>query len=243
MMVCGIIVGYVFFGNLALDQYGRKTIVTNILNIVIPMSLGIILTIVFAPLHTESLRKKRESALRNQFRDLLDSLVTSIASGKNIQDSFIVSLTDLKMQHSEKAYIIQEVETIIQGTENSLNLEDLLIDFGIRSGIKDIVNFGVTFQTCHRKGGNIKHVLLKTHEIISNKMKMEEELQTKISSNVNEQYIMLVMPVVIVGLIKFGNETMAQNYADITGVITSIVAIIIFITAFLVGRKLAQVEI
>jgi len=243
MMVCGCVAGYVFFGNLALDEYGRKTTLTYILNVVIPVSLGLILTFVYAPIQTQNLKEKRDAQLRSQFRDLLDSLVNSLTSGKNVQGAFESALTDLRMQHSEKAYIVKEVEIILSGINNNIAIENLLIDFGQRSGMRDVTNFGITFQTCYRTGGNIKTVVIKTNEIIGSKMQMEEELITKVSGNVKEQYLMLVMPVVIIGLIKSGNSTMAANYASPTGIITSIVALAIFVGAYLVGRKLVTVEI
>lgn len=242
-MACGIIVGYVFFGNLMLDEYGQSTFLTGILNIVIPLTCGIILVVVYTPMQVASLKKKRDATLKTQFRDLLDSLVNSITSGKNVQDAFADALSDLKQQYSETAYIVKEVELIVSGIHNNINIEDLIMDFGRRSNIKDIVNFGITFQTCYRKGGNIKQVLIKTNEIISSKMQMEEELITKVSSNVNEQYLMLVMPVIIVAVIKAGNTSMRQNYASPVGIVTSIIAIFIFVGAFLVGRKLVEVDI
>lgn len=100
MMVVGAVVGYVFFGNLALDEYGRKTALTNILNVVIPLLLGIVLTAVYAPIQTSHLKKKRDALLKVQFRDLLDSLVNSLTSGQNVQNAFASAQVDLKMQLS-----------------------------------------------------------------------------------------------------------------------------------------------
>lgn len=243
MMACGGVVGYVFFGNLALDEYGRKTMLTYILNAVIPALLGLVLTVVYAPVQRKNLKKKRDAVLRNQFRDLLDCLANSLASGKNVQGALQDALTDLRMQHSAKAYIVDEVQLMINGMKNNIGIENLLIDFGQRSGIEDITNFGITFQTCYRKGGNIKQVVIKTNEIISSKMQMEEELRTKISANVNEQYLMLVMPVFIVGVVKGGNAAMAANYASPVGIATSMVCLGIFIGAYLIGCKIVEVKV
>lgn len=243
MMLIGCVVGYVFFGNLALDEYGRKTVVTYILNIVIPLIMGIVLVRVYTPIQTRNLKKKRDNLIKSQFRDLLDSLVNSLTSGKNVQNSFEAALVDLRMQHSQNAYIVNEVEIMISGMNNNIGIENLLIDFGRRSGIEDITNFGITFQTCYRKGGNIKQVVIKTNEIIGSKMQMEQELITKISGNVNEQYLMLVMPVIIVGVVKAGNATMAANYASPVGIVTSFISLAIFVGAYLVGCKLVDVKI
>lgn len=241
--VVGVAVSYVFYGNLALDDYGNPTTTTMILNIVILGVCGLAAGIFFLPIREKALLEKRRKQLRNQFRDLLDSLVTSINAGQNITDAFSSAYEDMRTQHGEDSYIAREVSTILGGIVNNANIEDMILDLGERSGLDDISSFGTTFQTCYRKGGNIKDIMTSTHEVISSKMKIEEEITTKLSSNTNEQYIMLVMPVVIVAVIKNMGSGATNQYATPTGIVTTTVCIAIFIAAFLIGRKISQINV
>lgn len=241
--IVGGIVGYVFFGNLALDAENNPTFMTMILNVVVVTTAGSLAGHFFLPMRADQMRERRLKEVRSQFRDLLDSLVTSVNSGKNITNAFSDAAKDLKIQYSEDACILQELAVILTGIEHNINIEKLLLDFGSRTGIQDIINFGITFETCYRKGGNIKNVLTKTHELISNKMQMEEEIKTKLASTTNEQYIMLVLPVVIVAVIKLLSEDMAANYASPSGIVVTIFSIAIFIGAYLLSVRISKIEV
>lgn len=239
----GGIVGYVFFGNLALDEEGKATTMTLILNILVVCTLGGLAGWFFLPMRAEHLKEKRRKQLRVQFRDLLEALVTSLNSGKNITTAFRDAENDLKLQYPDDAYIIQEIQVINAGIQHNMSAEQLLLDFGNRSGIRDIVDFAATFETCYRKGSNIKVVMMKTYDLINNKMQMEEEIKTKISAATNEQYIMLVMPVVITAVIKMMSSEMAANYASPSGIVVTVISIAIFVGAYLVGVKISKIEV
>lgn len=239
----GGIVGYVFFGNLALDEEGRATVITLVLNLVIVCAAGGLAGWFFLPMRAEQLKEKRRKQLRMQFRDLLEALVTSLNSGKNVTIAFRDAENDLKLQYSDEAYIIQEIQVINAGIDHNMSAEQLLLDFGGRSGIRDIVDFAATFETCYRKGSNIKIVMMKTYDLISSKMQMEEEIKTKISAAANEQYIMLVMPVVITAVVKLMSPEMAANYASPSGIVVTVISIAIFIGAYLLGVRISKIEV
>lgn len=239
----GGIVGYVFFGNLALDQEGNATAMTLVLNVLVVCAAGCTAGRFFLPLRAKQLKEKRLKEFRAQFRDMLEALVTSLNSGKNITGAFLSAQEDMKLQYSEDAYIIQELKLINAGIYHNLSVEQLVMDMGKRSGIRDIADFAITFETCYRKGSNIKMVMLKTYDLISNKMQMEEEIKTKISASTNEQYIMLVMPVVITALIKSMSPDMAANYASPTGIVITLVSLAVFVGAYLTGVKISRIEV
>jgi len=239
----GGIVGYVFFGNLALDEEGKATVMTGVLNTLVVCVAGGLAGWFFLPMRAEQLTEKRRKQLRAQFRDLLEALVTSLNSGKNVTNAFADAENDLKLQYPDDAYIIQEIRVVNDGIRHNISAEQLLLDFGRRSGIRDITDFAVTFETCYRKGSNIKIVMMKTYDLISSKMQMEEEIKTKISASTNEQYIMLVMPVVITAVVKMMSSEMAANYASPSGIVITIISIAIFVGAYLMGAKISKIEV
>lgn len=241
--IVGGVVGYIFFGNLALNAEGYATRMTLILNILIVCIGGGGANYFFLPMRSRQLKEKRLKLLRTQFRDLLEALVTSLNSGKNMTAAFQDAEKDLKLQYPDDAYIIQEIQVINAGIRHNLNTEQLILDFGNRSGIRDIIDFATTFETCYRKGSSIKVVMMKTYDLISNKMQMEEEIKTKISASTNEQYIMLVMPVIITALIKSMSAEMAANYSSPSGIVITAISVAIFIGAYFMSAKISEIKI
>ena len=195
------------------------------------------------PIRKEQIIAERKKKLRSQFIDLLDSLATSISSGKNVPNAFIAAREDLLVQYQPDAYIVQEVDNIISGIQNNLDVGSMLINFGERSGIQDIRTFGRVFETAYSKGANLKDVVRNSHLILSNKCEIEAEIETKVASNKNEQNIMIIMPVILILMIKMAGSDFASNFTTPTGILCTTIAIGAFVGAYMLGRKILKIEV
>lgn len=241
--VAGALVGYLFYGGIGKDEFGQPTILTRILDIVIPCAVGLLAGKLFLPVRVKARIAKRATELNRQFRDMLEALTTSLGAGKNVNDSFFAVYDDLKVQYQEDAYILKELEVIISGIHNNIPIEEVLADFGERSNNDDIRSFASVFQISYRKGGNIKDVIRNTHAILSEKMEISEDIETLVTSNRTEQNIMIVMPIALVGLIKMMSPDFAKNFVTPTGIISTTISIAIFVVAYFVGKAVLDIKI
>lgn len=241
--VIGAVVGFLFYGGIGKDEFGQPTLITHILNIVIPGIVGFLAAKFFIPLRTKQILDKRRKALTAQFRDMCEGLSTALGSGKNVTDSFIAVNDDLRVQYGEDAFILNELSVILSGMANNISIESLLEDFGARSGVKDIESFASVFQTCYRKGGNIKDVIRNTTTILSDKMDIRDEIENLVSSSKMEQYIMIFMPILLIALIKMMSPEFASNFVSGTGLISTTIAIVVFVIAYIVGTKVLDINI
>lgn len=241
--VAGAAVGYLFYGGIGKDQFGMPTPTTWALNIIIPSIVGIIAGKLFVPMRKKALIAKQQKELSHQFRDMLDALTTSIGAGKNVNDSFFSVYEDLKIQYDSDAYILHELEVIISGIHNNIAIEDVLEDFGIRSGNDDILSFANVFKISYRKGGNIKDIIRNTHSILSDKMEIAEDIETLVTSNKLEQNIMTLMPIVLIAAIKMMSPEFANNFVTTTGIISTTASIVIFIAAYFIGKAVLEIKL
>ena len=239
----GDAVGYLFYGGIGVNKYGDPTTTTWVLNITIPTIVGAIAGYLYVPMRVKSIIEKRRSELSRQFRDMLDSLTTSLGAGKNVIDSFVGVYADMKVQYDADAYIIKELEVIIAGMHNNIAIEDLLEDFGKRSDNDDILSFANVFKISYRKGGNIKEIIRNTHEILSDKMEISEDIETMVTSNRTEQNIMIVMPIALIGLIKMMSPEFAANFVKPSGILSTTISIVIFVVAYFVGKSILDIKI
>lgn len=239
----GAAVGYLFYGGIGKDEFGQPTSLTHILNVLISSIVGVAAGILYLPIRTKQIQSKKRNDLKLQFRELLDALSTSLGSGKNVMDAFKSAYDDLSIIYSEEAAIIQELAVIIDGINNNVDVEKSLMDFGIRSGIEDIESFANVFETCYRKGGNIKDVIKNTQQIITEKMEVEMEIQTVVAASANEQTIMTVLPILLIALIKMMSPEFAGNFVTPVGLIATTVAIVLFVAAYFVGKKILAIKI
>ncbi len=238
----GAAVGYLFYGGLAKDEYGNSTLLTHILNIIIPSIIGIIAGYLFVPMRNKAIINKKKNQLNTQFRDMLDGLTTALGAGKNVPDSFVSVKEDLQLQYNEDAYILKEINVIISGIENNVPIEELLMDFGKRSGNQDIISFANVFKISYRKGGNLKDIIRNTHEILSDKMAINEEIETAISGSKLNINIMICMPIVLIAVIKMMSPEFAANFATAPGIISTSIAVVLFVIAYFVGKTMMEIK-
>lgn len=241
--VIGAAVAYLFYGGIGKDDYNNPTLLTYILDVIVMAGAGFAAGRLFLPIRKDQIIEARRKKLRKQFIDLLDSLSTSISSGKNVPKAFEAAREDLMVQYQPDDYIVQEVDNIISGIENNIDVGSMLLNFGERSGIQDIRTFGRVFETAYSKGANLKDVVRNCHAILSSKVEIEAEIETKVASNKNEQNIMLIMPVVLIAMIKMAGSDFAKNFTTSAGILSTTIAIAAFVGAYFLGRKILKIEV
>lgn len=241
--VLGAAVGLLFYGGIGKDDFGDPTRLTYVLNTAIVLVCGTVTGKVFLPIRNKQLLESRQKRLKSQFRDMLEALMTALSTGKNVRDSFLSVYDDLKNQYDEDAYILKELEVIIHGQNNGINLEEILKDFGRRSGCEDIQDFAEVFEICYRKGGNIRDTVRNTCDILGDKMSVAEDIETTVAGSKNDQYIMLVMPIVLIAMIKLSSEDFAANFTTGAGLISTTAAVAMFVFSYFLGTKILEIKL
>ena len=236
-------VGYLFYGGIGADAFGNPTTTTYVLNALFSGVCGLIAGVKSLPIRVGMIIKKRKKKLNTQFRDMLESLNTSLGAGKNVPDSFMAVLDDLKVQYEEDAFILYELQILLSGMANNVDIEKLLADFARRSDIDDISSFANVFSICYRKGGNIKDSIRSTHGILTEKMEIREEIETIVTANKTEQNIMIVMPIAIIGMIKMMSPELADNFTTPIGIVSTTIGIALFLVARAVGKAVLDIKV
>ena len=239
----GALVGYLFYGGLGKNEFDEPTKLTYILNTVIMAVCGFFAGKFFVPMRTKQIQKNRQNKLRSQFRDMLEALSTAFGAGKNVNDAFLSVEEDLANQYEEGAFILRELHLINTGVANGMTLEEMLGDFGRRSGVVDIQDFADVFDICYRQGGNIKETVKNTCQIIGDKIGVMEEIETTVTGSKNEQYVMLVMPIALIAMIKSTSPDFARNFTTPSGLIATTVGLVMFVASYLLGTKLLDIKV
>lgn len=240
--VGGGIVGLAFYGGQFRDADGIATSATSISNIVIFVVSGIVAWFIIYPIRSKQLQEKRKQELTRQFCGFLEALTVSLSSGMNMSESLVSVYDDLKAEYSESAYIVIEVKEMLDGIQNNVPIEDMMISLGERSQIEDIKNFGVVFEICYRAGGNMKDVVQRTNTIISTKTEIAEEIETALSSNKSQFTAMMVIPVIMMLLLRLMSSSFAASFATAPGIIAITFSMGLFYCAYKLGQKIMDVK-
>lgn len=237
----GGVVSQFFYGGL-FQKDGVPTLLTYISNAVAFVIVGLLVGKVFLPVRSRQLAEKRRDTLRRQFRDMLESLTASLAANSTVRDAFSSAYTDMCMQYSDDALISKELDQFRRAEQINVTLDVMMDDFAKRSGVEEIQDFNNVFQVCYGPGGNMSRVINQTHDIICERMEVEDEIQAKIHANEMELNIIMLAPVLIVALMRSANETFAQNLASPVGVAAVTGALVLFAISYIWGQKIIAVR-
>ena len=136
---------------------------------------------------------------------MAESVAASLNAGYSLEHAFENAKNDLALLYDENAMIRKEVDRILAGIHMNIPVEDLLKDFGNRSGSEDIQNFANVVSAAKKSGGNLIQIIEKTVNCITDKIAVEEEIATMISAKKLEEQIMKGMPYAIIFYLRVSN--------------------------------------
>ena len=177
-------------------------------------AIGIVITLcsgIFISKYKHMMTEKKKSELLLQFRDLLYSISSSVASGRTVAQAMEESADFWKATYNEKDYIMQELTYMNGRIKNGGEKDvDVLRDFADRCGLEDVSDFVSVYESCRLTGGNLPQAINRATTIIGDKITLERELKTLMAQKIFETRIVALAPAAIVLLLK----VMSADYLE-----------------------------
>ncbi len=233
------IVKYIVLGNTVIALFGyffyRSVFITILASpLIIP----------FLWFQKKRLCRKQKDSLSIQFKEALISVNSSLQAGYSIENAFFESYRDMVMFYGKDSLIANELINIKKGIRNNRTLEEMLFEFGKRSGIDDIQDFANILFIGKQSGGNIKDVIENTITVIEEKINVLQEINTMISSRRFEQIIMNAIPFFIIFYIELtANGFFSILYTTVFGRILMTVCLIIYIISVLLSNRIMNIQV
>ncbi len=186
----------------------------------------------------------RKKQLTKQFKEMMESLRTSLNAGYSLEHSLMNARRDLSLLFEPEAVIFPELDGMIEGLKVNIPLEDLLKDFGSRSGVEDINNFANVVMAAKKSGGNLIRIIEKTVRSISDKLAVEGEIKTMVAAKRLEERIMMVMPYGIIFYLRVTNgEFLEILYHNTVGVIWMTLFLVVIYIADLWAQRIMEIRV
>ncbi len=203
------------------------------------------LGILYLKVKKKQLILKRRNELNLQFKDLLNSLASSLSSGSTIENSFTCALDDLLVLYpSEETSIIRETKVIIHKLSLNTTIEDAISDLAKRTKLEDIANFSDVISICKRTGGNLIEAIKNASGIISDKIEMKQEIETMLSSRKFEQKVLNVMPLGMVLVLSLtAGDYISPIFNTIQGRAAMSVCLLLLSCAFILSNKIMNIRL
>ncbi len=192
----------------------------------------------------ESLKKKRMDKLRVQFKDAILSVSSGLNAGYSIEHAFESALRETERIHGKDSMICAEIRQILYKVRVNMTFETALMDFADRSGIEDVRNFAEVFIAARDSGGKLMNIIARTANMISEKIRVREDILTSTASRMTEQKVMTVIPVLIVFYIDLTSPGFFDAlYTTMAGRIVSTACLAVYLASIKIASSFMEIEV
>ncbi len=205
---------------------------------------GIAAGLVYPELQKNKLVEKRKKELTSQFKEAITYISDSLEVGNSFENGIRETVTELKNNFGNSAYITREFIYIVKMLDNGQDTDVAFRELSQRTKIEDIKNFSDVCATCKKTSGDVRSVIRRTASIIRDKDETIKEVELMISDKKFEQMILNIVPL---GLILMLSSTawdfMEPVYTTGKGRITMTIALILYLISICISKKIMDIEV
>lgn len=188
--------------------------------------------------------QERRWKLNLEFKDGMQSVSAALQAGYAIENSFREAVKDMKMLYGQESLIVREFMYIIAQLEMNRTMEEILAEFGERSGVEDISQFAGDVLVAKRTGGNLVEVIRSTVDNISDKVEVKREIQTMITAKQLESRVMNIIPIGMIIYMWIGSPGFLDPmYTTAMGRMVMSLGLVIYGLAFYMGEKILDIPV
>lgn len=204
-----------------------------------------VLAVFYPGYKAKELLLKRKNNLNGQFRDALYLVASSVSAGKSIETAFKDTVKELKLIYPDvDSYIIREFTAINAQIQMNETIETALADFAERSGLEDIRGFVDVLTAAKRSGGNLVDIIINASNVIGEKIRIKEEINTLLSQRKLEQKILNLLPILLILLLSWSTgDYMAPVFETVFGRMMMTAAVILLGLAYFISKKIMEIEV
>lgn len=193
---------------------------------------------------SRAFRKKREREMQRQFLDAIQMIAASLQSGYSVENAVRAAVRELEKLYPPDTFIVLEFQSLVVQLERNLSVEELLLEFGVRSQVEDLQSFAEVFLTAKRTGGDLLHVIRNTASCIRQKQETLAEIETVLTGKMTEQKVMSLMPLLILLYVRLTSpEFLTGMYGNLTGQAVMTACLLVYAVAYLWGKNIVRIEV
>lgn len=187
---------------------------------------------------------KRKARMKLQFKDLLLSLLSSLAAGRSLENCFQVAQADMVMLYPNvQDEMMLEINIINHKLSNGEVLEKSLLDLAERANIAEFSQFVETLQTCKRSGGDLLTVMRRTANMLSDQIEIDNEIAVIIAQKKLESRMMMAAPFVFLQFLNMMAADYMVTLYNGFGYILLTIVLLLLLFCFWIMNKFTQIKL
>ena len=124
------------------------------------------------------LKDQRLKRLNLEFKEGILILSSFLSAGYSVENAFSASIRELAVMYGASGMMVLEFSHMEGQIRMNRPVEQVLMEFGDRSGLDDVRNFAEVFAAAKRSGGELVSIINHTSGVIRDKIQIQEEIAT-----------------------------------------------------------------
>ncbi len=189
----------------------------------------------------EDMRYERDREFRKEYRELLNSLSSSVSGGASIENAFLMAEKELKEIFGDESCIVPSVHKVNMAVRLRTPVEKAFFEFADEEPYREVREFANVFSFAKRLGGGYTEDIKRSAAEIGERLELVDEIEAMTSEKRFELKIMSVMPALIllyIGIVS--PDFTAPLYGEIKGIGLMTAMLIVYVFAILFGRKIIR---
>ena len=186
--------------------------------------------------------EKRKKGLLESFKDVLYSISASVAAGRQMPQAIADAAKQADLLGNDIAYELNHMVSVYNEAHGKI--EDLLTDFGERSGIDEIKLFASSYRICKKSGGDVEDVCLKSAYLLIERIDYQSEVSAVLSEKKLDTILLMAMPPGILFFLEMSSyDYVALLYQGLEGRIIMTVSLFLMVLAGVWSLKIMKLDL
>lgn len=190
------------------------------------------------------LKEQRLKKLNLEFKEGILILSSFLSAGYSVENAFSASVKELVAMYGPSGMMTLEFSHMEGQIRMNRPVEQVLREFGDRSGLDDVRNFAEVFAAAKRSGGELVSIINHTSGVIRDKIQIQEEITTMTAAKQFEQKIMNLIPFFLVLYVDVSSpgffDMMYQTSAG-RGIMTG--CLVLYAAAYALAGRILRIEV
>lgn len=191
-------------------------------------------------------KEKKKKAVPLQLAEALRIITASLKAGESMTNAMIHCSDDLELlyKNEKENEFILYFQKMKSDLELGVSVDAVLKNFAEEWPYEDVRNFTAAITAVREKGGNLTEVMENVTRSISDKVKIETEIERQTAAKRFEAKIMNALPIVLFCLLSLiSRDYMKPMYETAIGKALVILSVVLIIMNVIVSKKIVDLKI
>lgn len=192
----------------------------------------------------KGLREERLFRLNQEFKEGIQILAANLSAGYSFENALANSVRELELVFGQSGMIQKEFDLMVHQIQMNRPAEQVLYEFGQRSGLEDVRNFAQVFNAARRSGGDLVEIIDHTAGVIRDKAQVKEEIANMTAAKRLEQRIMNMIPFCLIFYIDRASPGFFDMiYGTAAGRILMTICLGVYGIAFWLAKRILDIPV